>query len=237
MPSILPKTGLVRGLLFGQGRRALESAERPIISATGALMGADKSTKGGLGTRLINGVKEMAIGRHPITQTRQRFIQGGLLGKGGLIHGPMALDPEFVSLMQREGGFMGAMKRDPGTAIAGGIGAAVTPTFFAGLPAYSAYKAHQRGESMAGPIAEGLGFTVAAPFGIAAAAPAAALKHLGEHFLPGTGIPTTPQMNQFAQPGLDMGYDAAAEMGKYSSAHCLGPCTVDGDVRLLPPVM
>lgn len=210
-----PRAGLIRSMLLGQGREALERAvAKPLISETGAF--AAPSEKG-----VLNKVKHIIVGDRPVQQTKQRFLQGGLVGKGGVLRGPLALDHALVQSMQQHGGYFGALRHDPGTVIPASIAAPVNPAFILGIPGYAAYKANQRGESMGGPLGEGLGFMAAAPFGMAGILAARAGHHIGEQMLPAPRPPPIQNVEGGYVP-YDA-YQAEKSANTLKSGHVLSP--------------
>lgn len=209
-----PRAGLIKSILLGQGRAALEQAvAKPLVSETGAF--AAEAEKG-----VLNKIKHVFMGDRPLQQTKQRFIQGGLLGKGGLMRGPLALDHGMVQSMRQHGGYVNALMKDPGTMVPGTLTAPVQPAFLLGIPGYAAYKAHQRGESMGGPLGEGLGFMAAAPFGMAGILAAKAGKRVGEQILPSSPPPPIQSVETSYVP-----YDAymAEKSAEVKGGHVLSP--------------
>lgn len=184
--------GLFRGMLFGGGRRALQAAERPIITATGALdsmVKAGPKPKSGVG-RVLQLIQHQLMGDRPMTQLRQRYIQGGVAGRGGLIHGAVALPDEYARSIKQHGVLKASLK-NPLMPVVAGAGAAG----MVGLPAYAAYRAHQQGESVGRPLADGLAFMALSPLGPLGIIPAQLAGHLGEKALPGRAPPQLPPMS------------------------------------------
>lgn len=208
------RAGPIRRLLIGEGPAALKAMERPIISASGAYVPTHPPREGV--SAFLHGLKGMLVGEQPVAQVRQRFIQGGVFGRGGLLHGPLAWDPAFSKAVEQHG-WVGALK-NPKTrmaAIEGTLSAGIQPAMFVGLPAYGAYRATQRGKSPGAAIGEGLGFAAAAPFGAASNIAGLGLGRVGEHFLPAPELPSIESMG-----GLQGAFE------KMNSAHVLTPNTV-----------
>jgi hypothetical protein len=131
------RTGLIRSILAGRGTSAIPEAQR-IISPTGA-RDLEKITAQlpikGMTDKVRLGLKHFVFGMKPLTTTAQRFRQGGLVGKGGVMRGPFAYDPRFAEVMKREG-FAEAALQHPGR-----LASSTARQLMAGtVPAYSAYK-------------------------------------------------------------------------------------------------
>lgn len=165
--------GPIGSLLFGEGRQALL---HPIISSTGAvdsrLLEAvhPPGPRGNLLARAAKGLKHTLVGDHALDVLKQRFQQGGVLGKGGVLHGAAALHPEMVEAYNAQPsaaeGLKEILRKHKMNASSGLINAA----FLTGIPSYAGYRALERGDpGEAGRIlGDTLGYAVLAPAGLAA---------------------------------------------------------------------
>lgn len=122
-----------------------------------------------------NVLRNLAVGSHPIETLKQRFQQGGLVGKGGIVRGAAAADPEFSKAVKQHGLLKG-IKEQP----FGALSSVTGPGFLLGMPAYDAVKSIHRGdtESAAGAVGDVAGWSAGMPFGLAGAVPATAIKDL-----------------------------------------------------------
>lgn len=126
--------------------------------------------RGNLGTKSMRLAKGVLIGDSPYQAIRQRFNQGGLLGKGGLVFGDLGLDPDMVRSMRRarEGKASWGEAALPTLFYGGNLGLAY------GLPGYAIYKATQQDpgpneskwESVASPAGDLLGWSIGGPLGL-----------------------------------------------------------------------
>ena len=131
------RQGLLRSLVTGRGPAAIPEAKR-IISPEGA-RDIEKITAQlpveGMTDKVRLGLKHFFLGLKPLTTTAQRFRQGGLVGRGGVMRGPFAYDPRFAEVRQLKG-FREAMLAHPGKFMS-----STARQILAGaVPAYSAYK-------------------------------------------------------------------------------------------------
>ena len=164
----MPLTAL-RHALLGRGRAALTAASRaaPIITETGAYIAkeAPELTNPTILDRLKQvglNAKGLIGGEQPIDVWKQRFAQGGVFGRGGLMHGSMAFSPEVYNHIKTHG-WRSALKNKPGAL----LGNLSNPALTVAVPAYAAYRAKQRGEGIGGIVGETIGYGVGAPFGVA----------------------------------------------------------------------
>jgi hypothetical protein len=125
---------------------------------------------------------------------KQRFVQGGLAGKSGLIRGQLAPSANWTSAAQQHGGYLKALGHKPGLLVDAG-GAATQYGMMAGIPAYTTYKAMERGDNagVGRALGEGLGWFAAAPFNFAGAGLAIGSGIVGERLLG----PSLPQLHSF----------------------------------------
>ena len=211
--------GLVRRVLFGAGRNALSAAERPIITASGAvdhLAAGRGPARQGL-KKFLHGALTTLTGDRPIDQLRQRFIQGGVVGRGGVMHGSLAFDSKLVEDVKQLGLLRG-MKANP----AGAINSVINPSFILGIPTYAGIKAHERGESPARAIGEGLGFAVGAPFNALSAIPARIGGMVATQIMPSRPRPP----NQLEQMQYQEAYPNQYPEEKMGTAYTLRPVTL-----------
>jgi hypothetical protein len=178
MPLSHPNAGAIRSLLFGKGPQAIAQGAR-VVTETGARDLSHMAKPAGGLPSIIHTLRDVTVGLHPLEQIKQRLTQGGLVGRGGIVHGAFALDPAFAKLVD-SGPLLNAIKKKPIEAMS----AATNAAFLAGLPAYSVYKHHQRGESIGRSLGEGAGWLVGAPFGLAGNAAAVAGRAIGSQLLP-----------------------------------------------------
>jgi hypothetical protein len=186
-----PNAGAIRSLLFGRGHDAIQGLK--YITETGA-----RKLPGPPPVGVLNRLKHIAadtmVGSHGLKQIEQRATQGGLLGRGGIVHGALALPHDLATAISQKG-VWGGIKDKPIEAVS----AATNAGFLAGLPAYAVYKGNERGEGIGHPLGEGLGWTVAAPFGLAGVPIARMAGMVGNTMLPG---PVPPPIQSYT--GGDM---------------------------------
>jgi hypothetical protein len=179
------KASLLRSLLVG--RKYISPSEmakiRHVVTDTGYAKVQPYLSKGGIGRTVFRTLFGEGPNRMDILKARMR--QGGLFGKGGVIHGDIAFDPKFFEDIKkfRQGERTLGKAWDIGTeGLSGGLNVAFT----AGLPLMTA-ASYLRGESQGSDVAaEGLstiGQSLGAPFGIVGAmAGGAAGTALGNMF-------------------------------------------------------
>lgn len=124
-----------------------------------------------VGDRGGRSVKELGFGQNPVRIIKERFDQGGLVGKGGVLTGDLAIDPDArraFRRLQESGGKNRSAWVD--LAMHGGQDAATKGLTY-GLPAYGIHKAisepgtNDQGERVGGELASLAGWGVGAPFG------------------------------------------------------------------------
>ena len=187
-----------------------------------------KPTKLQAGGRFLG---DFALGEQPLSIMRERYEMGGLLGRGGLLRGEMAIDPDVVRAWNRA--------RDPNDAgkyrdvVVPALGDAMNKGLAFAAPAYVAHEAatstpapgESRGESIGGTLGDALGWTIGSPLGMltggAFAAPfTIAGKAIGRHFDP--VAPRPAQQAQHPQRPQNSGVRpaaAAAGMGAMGGAY------------------
>lgn len=176
--------GLLQSLLFGLGRNAIK--EEPLIAENGAQIFAKNYPS----------LKRLLMGERPVDVLKQRLVQGGLAGKGGLIHGAMAYSPEVTEAAQRHGGIVKGLIKEPGNAIdAAGTTLGNALTF--GLPAISAAKhLSNRDTTNAGrSVGEMAGWVAGMPFGLPGNLIANQMAGLGENAAKSYFKPELPKID------------------------------------------
>lgn len=131
------------------------------------------ANRGGDVRRALVGAKNLAFGDAPLTVLKQRAQQGGIFGRGGLIRGDLSIDPDLERAYR-------AFKANPNLHTGGGLVArggmdAFGKTMSYGMPAYGVYEAatqplpegQSRGEQIATPIGDTLGWALSGPLGLA----------------------------------------------------------------------
>lgn len=128
--------------------------------------------RGGSAKRLLMSAKNMAFGDAPIEVLKQRAQQGGVFGRGGLLRGDLSIDPDAMRAYKE-------FRANPslGTGVSLGMSGgmdAFGKTMSYGLPAYGVYEAatqplpegQSRGEQVATPIGDTLGWAFSGPLGM-----------------------------------------------------------------------
>jgi hypothetical protein len=169
----------------------------------------------GLGRRIARGAGDILIGQNPLQIMKQRYQMGGLAGRGGLLRGEMAIDPDVMRAYRAA--------KDPNNPA--GYGGMVLPTVMDAankgmayaMPAGMMYAAakepvgehESRIENMAGTFGDALGWSIGSPFGMipggAFAAPfTAAGKAIGRkldpNYKPPPEAPKAPAPVQQGRP-------------------------------------
>lgn len=199
-------------LLVGTEKLApkVEKNIRKYVSSTGRL---EESV---LGKRRLHG--DILIGKKGTTDAlKARYIQGGVLGPGGLVRGELALDPKFKELVKNVQGSKGssATITNPYTGeqiskakavrmlATKGLGQSINPLFLLGFPiadvhssmGTAAHEQHGGNSGILGALGSGLGFAAAAPLGLVGGIGA---SMLGEHLGSAVGSsfdPSAPTLN------------------------------------------
>lgn len=139
------------------------SRMRELVTDTGF---AHSNRPGGF----VNGVKGILFGnsKDPLGVFKARIRQGGLLGKGGIVRGDIAMDPEMVKTWRKIKGGDHSLK-NYGSLASHGLGYGAGVAFGPGLPAAALAGAAMGTGSWGDVGAEGtstLGFALGAPFGL-----------------------------------------------------------------------
>ncbi len=131
-------------------------------------------------------LKNILIGNEHATDiARARYMQGGLLGQGGLIRGELAPSDEYISSARKLKDYMLAdagsasdfSRSDAKTLLSGSPMAALNIGFNVGFPAMEAAKAirgeseeygDRRGSGVGAALGSGLGFLLSSNFGLPA---------------------------------------------------------------------
>ena len=100
---------LLKKILLGSGHSTIPAAER-LINQVGHLDIKEVLKKH---PEAMHPIWSRLFGIKPKQILKQRFAQGGLVGKGGILRGPIGLDPEFFKV-QKEKGLQAAFKEVPG---------------------------------------------------------------------------------------------------------------------------
>jgi hypothetical protein len=161
----------VRALLVG--RKYIPAKEmakiRHVITDTGYAKTQPYLTQGGMGRGIFRNLFGDGPNRGAILKARLQ--QGGLFGKGGVLHGDMAFDPALFESIKKFKAGDRSLKNVSNIALEGGTGL-MNVGFTAGLPLMTAAAA-LRGDASGGDVAsEGLstiGQALGAPFGIVGA--------------------------------------------------------------------
>jgi hypothetical protein len=193
---------------------------------------------GGL-TRFGRGVGDIMVGQNPLKIMKQRAQMGGLMGRGGLLHGEMAIDPDVMRAWR-------AAKDPNNPAGYGGLALPVTMDALNkgmayAMPAgmmYEAAKAPEvegqsKMENIGGTLGDALGWAVGSPFGMlsggAFAAPfTAAGKAIGRTVdpnykdpgaapRPSAAAPAPAQGQQQGGPQHSQWQQQAAQLGDQSA--------------------
>jgi hypothetical protein len=140
----------------------------------------DKNT---LGWRTGKTLQDMAFGASPLQAMKQRYQHGGMVGKGGVLTGDFAIDPDTIRTLKNfrtkspqraANGKLYNMRNASGVDVATALGSeAMNKTFTIGAPAAGLYAAATNpvgeGESRMGNIGRGLGdvvgFSAMSPLG------------------------------------------------------------------------
>lgn len=213
MPNV--KTGLIRSFLLGRGPQSISDAARVITPGGGAMMAdygiapaktlTDSLRNTARSALSLRGLKNFAVGERPLDVLHQRMRQGGLVGRGGIVHGALS-DPLDMLRSIKEHGIVKTVARNPvGTLFAGMIGHAMLQPLASGV-------ADAVRERSTDPLIEGgarsLARTVASPFGMFAAQPVenlvtnlggSAAQHLRDVVIP-EGVHSLKERLQMAAP-------------------------------------
>lgn len=156
-------------LLVGEGPAALNGLKR-IISESGALdsrlLGEHYPKPEQTFLKSIpRKIKHVALGEKPLEILKQRLMQGGLVGKGGVLHGAYAFNPELVDKIKEPGmNFKKLREMAPMAA-----GDAINHIWLSALPAYGAVKAVQAKdpEELGRVLGDTAGWAIGGPMGMA----------------------------------------------------------------------
>ena len=219
-----PLARAAKKVLLGGGEKALTLPR--IITHTGAidyelLNKLHPPPTGFIASHLQN-LKHILTGNHGLDVLKQRFQQGGIAGRGGLVHGAYALSPGTVNIKNfprlfKEQGVLNTLKQHGGDALVGSVGDAANLGWMAALPAYGTYKALERGDpAEAGrTLGETAGWMLGAPLGAAGALVASPLSRMGS-------LMYSPKMPQMGNTQYEPQYETAQDPRKYGSTTSLG---------------
>ena len=155
-------------------------------------------------------IKSMLLGhsKHPLKSLQSRFRQGGIFGKGGIVRGELAFNPELFERVKRIKGGTATWRDYPG--VLGHLaGTGLSTSFLVGMPAAATYEALSSpplpGQSRWGNVLSELGSTsgwyLAGPLGVPAEIATSILagkmgKSIGEAISP----PIPPRVNRAPAP-------------------------------------
>lgn len=155
----------VRRVLLGTKNIPAHELEkmRKLVTETGY---AHSNRPGGF----VNGVKGIVLGgnTNPLGVLKARIRQGGVFGKGGILHGDIALSPETVDTWRKVRGGDHSFK-NYASLTTDGLGQAANLAFGPGLPAAALAGAAMGTGTWGDAGAEGaslLGYALGAPFGL-----------------------------------------------------------------------
>lgn len=169
--------GFLRSLLFGRKYIPAKELEkiRHLITETGFQKSQPYMTDGGIGKSVFRTLFGMGPNRGAVLKAR--FQQGGLFGKGGVLHGDIAFDPKLFEDIKkfREGdrtlGRAASIATEGGTGLMNVGFTALAPA----LTAAAALKGEASGADVASESFSTIGQSVGAPFGMVGAMGAGAL--------------------------------------------------------------
>lgn len=167
--------GLIGKLLFGAGEKAIPQAAR-LIGPTGRILekalpktpGFMEALKSKQLGQIGKWAKGFFWGKAPTQVLKQRMMQGGVLGKGGILRSMTAM-PEELARDVKQFGFMRGLAKNPKSAMGWGAGLAFT----AGYPLYGVYSDVSTGNFSHIPktLISGAAWGVAEPFSMLAQLP------------------------------------------------------------------
>lgn len=166
------------GAFKGRKKKMLTPDDRKALIAQGvdpnnidAAYAALAKGRGGALKRTGVALKDALIGEAPLKVLKQRYDKGGVIGRGGLLTGDMALDPDFIRAAKK-------FKENPSmstgasAAMQGGMDIGNKALSY-GMPGYAVYQAatsepakgESKWEQMATPIGDTVGWGLGGPFG------------------------------------------------------------------------
>jgi hypothetical protein len=164
-------SGFLKSVLFGRKNLSPEALGRirKIVTESGYALPQEYKTQGGIGRTVFRTM--FGEGPNRLNILKARMQQGGLFGKGGVMHGDIAFDPEFFESIKKFKEGDRSLKRAlsiGGHGLTGGLNVAFT----AGLPlatAASYLKGDSTGADVASEGLSALGMSLGAPFGMVGA--------------------------------------------------------------------
>ncbi len=181
-------------------------------------------------------LKGLAMGHeNALDLMKARYMQGGLLGKGGIILGEVAPNDEFIQsasklkryLKSNAGTEHDLTKKDVTNLLGGGLGLGLSGGFMLGYPALEAYQAargrneefgpNRRGAGVGAALGGGLGFLLTGGMGLPAGMLA---SHLGRKAGAGIGKVFDPAENILSAE--DSPVNAALPLGYYANKAATG---------------
>ena len=164
-------SGTVRSLLVGRKYIPAKEMEkiRHLVTDTGFAKLQPYKTEGGIPRTIFRGL--FGEGPNRLDILKARLQQGGIFGKGGVIHGDIAFDPALFENIKKFKAGDRSLKNLSNIALEGGAGL-MNVGFTAGLPLITAAAALKGEASGADVASEGLsavGQALGAPFGIVGA--------------------------------------------------------------------
>lgn len=183
-------------------------------------------------------LKSLGIGsEHAKDLMKARYMQGGLLGKGGIILGEVAPNDAFIQSARNLRDYLKAApgtqsnltKADAKNLASGGLGLALGGGFMLGYPALEAYHAakgksdtygeSRRGAGVGGALGGGLGFLLSGGFGLPVGLLASHIgrkagEGIGGVFDPSPLAPTDPAYS-VSQQALPLVAGVPRQLGNY----------------------
>lgn len=174
------------GMRRGAGKTSLTPEDVTRLQSAGVnpallddnVYAAVNARRGGRVKRVARGIKNFATGDSPVEVLRQRYERGGLLGRGGIVTGDLALDPDFKrnagKLINRE--YKGPREAASLAWSAGksGLMDGVNKHLSYGMPAAAvagaitapAGEGESKLENVARPVGDALGWAIGGPTGL-----------------------------------------------------------------------
>lgn len=195
--------GLIGRTLLGAGEKAIPAAER-IIGRSGHILesalGKGPTFRQALKNKeLGTWAKNTFIGRSPVKVLKQRMQQGGIFGRGGLLHSTVSMPDELAAGIKRHGIAKGLWAHK-GQALGWGLGAGFTVA----APAYGVYNDIRSGNYSHIPksLLSGASWAIAEPFSFIGQMPVQSLAEKGLDVAYNTGVqklknsfkPTIPRL-------------------------------------------
>jgi hypothetical protein len=139
---------------------------------------AIEAARGGAGSRIGRGAREIAFGEAPLKMLKQRYQVGGLLGPGGVVMGDMGISPATTRAVKDvlDPKELGTTERLKAVGRAGFYGGQelLDKGLSYGLPSYAVYEMAtrpeetkgQRGAALGQTLGDVIGWSAGSPFGL-----------------------------------------------------------------------